>query len=336
MKPRVVITHRVHDQTLAMLEPHCHLVTNQGDTTLPVAEVLSRAADAEALMAFMPDRIDRAFLDACPQLKVVGAALKGFDNFDVQACSERGVWLTFIPDLLTVPTAELTVGLTIGLLRQVRAADAYVRSGAFEGWRPQFYGTGIDGSTIGIVGMGAIGKALAQRFKGWGAKVLYSDLQALDATQEAALDIAHHSLESLLQASDVVIMALALTPQTQHTLNAARLAQMKPGAFVVNPCRGSVVDEAAVLAALQSGHIAGYAADVFEMEDWARADRPRVIDPLLLAHPNTLFSAHIGSAVNKVRLAIELRAAQNILQVLQGQAPLDAANQPLEHRAGTC
>lgn len=326
MKPRVVITHKVHDETLQLLAPHCELITNQTTETLPRDEVLRRVSSAQAMMAFMPDRIDADFLDACPQLKIVGAALKGFDNFDVQACTQRDVWLTFVPDLLTVPTAELTVGLTIGLVRQIKATDEYVRSGDFQGWTPQFYGLGIEGSTVGIVGMGAIGKALAQRLKGWGARVQYSEPQALGSDEEAALNIEFCSLEALLETSDIVILALALNSYTLHTINASRLALMKAGAFLVNPCRGSVADEQAVLDALRSGHLGGYAADVFEMEDWARDERPRTINADLLAHPNTLFSAHIGSAVSRVRMAIERRAAENILQVLRGDIPQDAAN----------
>ncbi|SDS23601.1 phosphonate dehydrogenase [Halopseudomonas litoralis] len=336
MKPRVVITHKVHDETLELLAPHCELITNQTTETLPRDEVLRRVSNAQAMMAFMPDRVDADFLDACPQLKVVGAALKGFDNFDVQACTQRDVWLTFVPDLLTVPTAELTVGLTIGLVRQVKAADEHVRSGNFQGWTPQFYGLGIEGSTVGIVGMGAIGKALAQRLKGWGAKVRYSELQALNAVEEAALDIEFCSLEALLETSDIVMLALALNSHTLHTIDASRLALMKAGAFLVNPCRGSVVDEQAVLDALRSGHLGGYAADVFEMEDWAREDRPRAIDPDLLAQPNTVFSAHIGSAVSGVRLAIERRAAENILQALKGDIPKDAANHVAKAGAAAC
>lgn len=336
MKPRVVITHRVHDSVLASLELHCDLITNQSATTLPAESVKARAATADAMMAFMPDRVSEEFLLACPNLKVIGAALKGFDNFDVDACSRHGVWLTFVPDLLTVPTAELTIGLTIGLVRQIRAADQFVRSGDFQGWQPRFYGLGIEGSTIGIVGMGAIGKAVAARFQGWGARIQYSQPEALNATEEKALGVSRSGLEDLLATSDIVILALALNEQTLHTINPERLRQMKRGAFLVNPCRGSIVDEAAVLQSLMSGHLGGYAADVFEMEDWAREDRPQRIDPSLLAHPNTLFTAHTGSAVRGVRLAIEQRAADNILQALTGERPRDAVNSPVTPKAATC
>lgn len=336
MKPRVVITHRVHDSVLARLEPHCELITNQSDTTLPASSVKARAATADGMMAFMPDRVSEGFLAACPNLKVIGAALKGYDNFDVEACSRHGVWLTFVPDLLTVPTAELTVGLTIGLTRRLLEADKFVRSGQFGGWQPRFYGLGIAGATVGIVGMGAIGKAVATRLQGWGANLLYSQPDALPAEEEAALGLTRANLGDVLGQSDIVILALALNDHTLHTMNAARLAQLKRGAFLVNPCRGSVVDEAAILESLVSGHLGGYAADVFEMEDWAREDRPQEISPALRAHPNTLFTAHIGSAVRDVRLAIEQRAADNILQALQGERPRDAINSPVIPEGTPC
>lgn len=336
MKPRVVITHKVHQGTLDLLAPHCELVTNQSPDTLPRDEVLRRASTAEAMMAFMPDRVDRDFLEACPRLKIVGAALKGFDNFDAAACSERGVWLSFVPDLLTVPTAELTIGLTIGLTRQIRAADAFVRSGGFAGWQPAFYGLGMAGSRIGIVGMGAIGKAVAKRLVGWDAKLLYTDQGRLDTEEEDTLGAQWRDLEGLLGESDIVILALGLNETTLHVIRAERLRLMKAGAFLINPCRGSLVNEAAVLDALRKGHLGGYAADVFEMEDWARQDRPRCIDSALLAMPNTLFTAHIGSAVQTVRQAIERRAAENILDALAGRTPTDAVNSPSNHKETAC
>jgi phosphonate dehydrogenase len=334
MKPHVVITHRVHPEILAMLAPHCELHPNQSAETLPRDEIARRSAGAHALLAFMPDSVDAAFLARCPQLRVVAAALKGFDNFDVAACTAAGVWLTSVPDLLTAPTAELTIGLAIALSRKIQAADEWVRSGRFQGWRPEFYGLGIEGSTVGIVGMGAIGRAIAARLAGWGAHLIYTDRARL--RDESQYGLQWRSLEGLLREADLALLALPLDPTTLHTLDQERLSWLKPGAFVVNPCRGSVVDEAAVLRALQSGRLAGYAADVFEMEDWARVDRPRAIDPALLAHPNTLFTAHIGSAVANVRLAIERRAAQNILDVLAGRRPQDAVNDPSNAARGVC
>lgn len=333
---RVVITHRVHDEVLELLAGFCEPVTNQTPDTLSRGEILRRTASAHGMMAFMPDRIDAEFLAGCPHLRIVAAALKGYDNFDAAACTAAGVWLTVVPDLLTIPTAELTIGLMIGLTRKIRAADTWVRSRNFNGWRPEFYGLGVAGSTVGIVGMGAIGRAAAERLSGWGCNTLYTDRAPIAWTDEARLGIAWRSLDDLLREADIVVLALPLTRETLHTINAARLTAMKPGSYLINPCRGSVADEAAILAALQSGRLAGYAADVFELEDWAREDRPRQIAPALLAHPNTLFTAHIGSAVQKVRLAIERRAAESIRQVLKGETPEDAVNDIARPGAAAC
>lgn len=333
---QIVLTHRVHDEVLEYLAPCGELIANQTAETLPHEEVKRRAAAADALMAFMPDKVDAAFLAACPQLKIVAAALKGFDNFDAAACAARGVWLTAVPDLLTVPTAELTIGLLIGITRQIRQGDGWVRSGQFAGWRPEFYGLGIAGSTIGIVGMGAIGRAVAERLRGWDARVLYTDQTRIAFDQEARLGLAWCELSELLRQADAIVLALPLTATTSHLINSASLRLVKRGAFLVNPCRGSVVDEAAVLDALQSEQLGGYAADVFEMEDWAREDRPTEIAPSLLARSNTLFTAHMGSAVRRVRLAIELRAAANIRQALLGQQPDDAVNEVAALREAAC
>ena len=328
VKPCVVVTHRVHREALDLLGTRCDVVANQTADTLCREEILRRISAADAMMAFMPDRVDAAFLAACPKLRVIGAALKGYDNFDVAACTARGVWLSFVPDLLTAPTAELAIGLVIGLTRKLIPADARVRSGNFGGWRPEFYGLGIGGSTVGIAGMGAIGRALVERLNGWGAKLLYTDRAAISDDTEARLGIAWRNLEQLLAESDIVILALPLTRDTIHVIDEKSLGLMKDGAYLVNPCRGSVVNEVAILKALYTGRLGGYAADVFEFEDWAREDRPREIVSDLLSHPNTMFSPHIGSAVQTVRRAIELRAAENILQALSGGRPMDAVNDP--------
>ena len=224
----------------------------------------------------------------------------------------------------------------MGLGRHLRAADAFVRSGEFQGWQPQFYGTGLDNATVGILGMGAIGLAMADRLQGWGATLQYHEAKALDTQTEQRLGLRRVACSELFASSDFILLALPLNADTQHLVNAELLALVRPGALLVNPCRGSVVDEAAVLAALERGQLGGYAADVFEMEDWARADRPRLIDPALLAHPNTLFTPHIGSAVRAVRLEIERCAAQNIIQVLAGARPINAANRLPQAEPASC
>lgn len=331
MKPKVVITHRVHPEILELLAERCELIPNQTGERLTREEILKRTREAEAIMTFMPDSVDDAFLRDCPRLKVVGCALKGYDNYDVEACTRYGVWITNVPDLLTIPTAELTIGLLIGLARHVPAGDAFVRSGEFQGWRPSLYGTGLAGRTLGIIGMGAVGQAIAQRLQGYDMKLLYTDPRALVPQLERDWRMERVELDALLGRSDYVVPMVPLRDDTFHLVNAAAIAKMKDGAFLINTCRGSVVDEQAVALALASGKVAGYAADVFELEEWTRPDRPRAIPQALLDDTaRTLFTPHIGSAVAEVRLAIEREAANNILQALRGEVPGGALNQPRE------
>ena len=328
MTHEIVVTHRVFPETAALLAQSGTVRAPSGDR-LAAPELTEALATAEAAMVFMPDRVDAAFLAAAPRLRIVAAALKGYDNIDVEACTARGVWLSIVPDLLTVPTAELTVGLVIGLARHLRAADAHVRGGTFSGWTPRFYGLSIENGTVGIVGMGAVGQAVVRRLRGFGCRLLYCDERPL-GPEAVALGIEGRTLEALLADSDIVVLCLPLDDATIHLLDAARLARMRPHALLVNPARGSLVDEVAVADALVAGRLGGYAADAFELEDLSRADRPRAIPPALIAHPNTLFGAHIGSATLTARKAIEARAAGNILDALAGRPPRDAINRVAE------
>ncbi|MBI3897656.1 MAG: hydroxyacid dehydrogenase [Gammaproteobacteria bacterium] len=330
-KPEVVITHRTHYEVIELLSVRCDVIPNTTRDTLAREEILQRAHNAEAILSFTPDRVDDAFLRACPKLRVIGCALKGYDNYDIDACTRHGVWVANVPDLLTVPTAELTIALLLGLTRKVLEGDRFTRSGRFNGWRPTLYGTGLAGRTLGIIGMGAVGQAIAKRLQGYDIRLLYADPVALEPAREAQWNLRRVSLPDLLRASDFVVPMVPLRPSTFHLLGAEAIAQMKPGAFLINACRGSVVDEQAVAEALANEQLGGYAADVFEMEDWVRTDRPRAIpSPLLEDTASTLFTPHLGSAVAGVRLAIELEAARNILQVLMGGTPQNAVNWPLE------
>lgn len=327
MKPTVVLTHRVHPEILELLGSQCEVVANQTDQTLPKEEILNRTRDAQALMVFMPDSIDENFLQACPKLRIVSAALKGYDNFDLAACSRRGIHFTIVPDLLTIPTAELTIALLLSLTRRVYEGDAYIRSGAFKGWLPHLYGSGLTGRRLGIIGMGAVGQAIAKRLSGFDMELVYTDRIALDSHKERAWGLQRVELDTLLSTCDYVVPMLPMLPDTLHLINAKTIAKMKKGAFLINASRGSVVDEFAVAKALQSEHLAGYAADVFEMEEWTRADRPRVISEELLAlKSKTLFTPHLGSAVKEFRLEIERRAALSILEALSGKIPAGTLN----------
>ncbi len=327
MTADIVTTHRIFPQTLQLLSRVGRVLSPTADR-LDERELAEAMSSTRALMVFMPDRVDDRLLSSSPRISIIAAALKGYDNIDVEACTDRGVWLSIVPDLLTAPTAELTVGLVIGLARHLRHADRYVRSGDFVGWTPNFYGLSIAGSTVGIVGMGAVGRATAERFAGFGCRLI-----CWDKNIKSAPGVERRPLDVLLSEADIVVLCLPLEADSLHLLNKSRLARMKPGALLVNPARGSLVDEEAVAEALERGRLGGYAADVFEMEDLSRDDRPRAIPPALLAHPHTLFGAHIGSATIAARTAIEARAAENIIDVFEGRPPRDAINDVRRHGA---
>ena len=300
MLPKVVVTNRVHDEVLEFLGPRATLDAN-------------------------PDRVDDDFLGRCPDLGIIACALKGADNFDIDACTRRGVWLTIVPDLLTAPAAELAVGLMVALARRIGEGDRLVKGGSFGGWRPVLFGASLDKATVGLIGAGRLGTAIARRLGGFGCTVLYHDEAPLAPEQERSLALIRAPFEEVLRRSDFIVLAA----ETHHLIDAGTLPTLKPGAYLVNICRGSVVDEEAVADALADGHLAGYAADVFEMEDWALPGRPRTIAPRLLAEgARTLFTPHLGSAVTRVRLEIEMAAAASVIQYLDGERPDGALNEP--------
>ncbi len=330
MLPRIVVTNRIHDEVRARLAAVGDIDLNTNEEPLGADALKAKLGHATAMMGFMTDCVDRSTLAAAPHLRIVACALKGFDSYDVDACTKAGVWVSIVPDLLTEPTAELAVGLSISLARQIRAADQYVREGRFEGWRPLFYGTGLADSTVAIVGLGKVGQAIVTRLRGFGCRLL-----GVDPGRPAIDGVEHVALADALKVSAYVFVAVPLASATYHLIDAPLLRVAKPQSLWINVGRGSVIDEEALTDCLMNRTIAGYAADVFAFEDWLLEERPRTISRRLLDHPHTLFTPHIGSAVKRVRLAIEHRAADNILAVLAGRAPPDAINSPHANLART-
>jgi len=328
-RPKVLVTHWIHPEVLEELSRECDVHGNRSAESPGREELLRRARPAHGILAFMPDRIDAAFLDECPSLGIVAGAFKGFDNVDVAACTARGIWVTVVPDLLTEPTAELAVGLLLSIARRLPEGDEVVRGGRFRGWRPILYSTGLAGRTVGIVGMGAVGRSIAAKLAGFSCRLVYHDGQPLPPDRERQLRVERKPLGELLATSDHVVLALPLTSETASLIDARTIAGMREGAGLVNIGRGSVVDELAVAAALRQGRLGAYAADVFACEDLSRGDRPESIPEELLAPGlRTLFTPHLGSAVGDARLEIGLAAARSILEYLQGRPPSQAVNQP--------
>jgi phosphonate dehydrogenase len=324
MPNKIVVTNPIHDEVRQRLAQYGEVIMNPLLEPWHPSELAEHLSTATAMMGFMTDRVDAALLKQAPQLKIVACALKGFDNYDVAACTQQGIWFSIVPDLLTEPTAELALGLAIALGRHVRLGDQQLRTKAFDGWRAQFFGQGLHNSIAAVVGLGLVGQAITQRLVGFGCKSLLS----VDP-QTSIPGIASCTLAYALQHADYVFVAVPLTTESLNLIDQVQLAKCKRGQLLINVGRGSVVNEQAVAQALESGRLAGYAADVFACEDWALSDRPHEIEPRLLAHSATVFTPHLGSAVRSVRLAIEQRAADNIIAVLTGSAPPDALNVPL-------
>ncbi len=328
-KAKIVITNQCFPETLALLSPHADVTINHNIEPWPYDEVLGRCADADAVMAFMTDKIDADFIAACPNLRVIGAALKGFDNIDVETATGAGIWVTIVPDLLTAPTAELAIGLLLAVSRKIPQADAQIRSDGFKGWRPTHYGRGLAGETVGVVGFGCVGQAIAQRLSGFSCEILAYDTNPEASPPSEISSLRMTDLSEVVTRSAYVILALPLLPSTLGIFDEKLISLMPRGSFLINPARGSLVDEASVAGAIARGQLAGYAADVFEFEDWARDDRPMEIHPLLRADTQrTVLTPHLGSAVESVRREIELSAAKSILQALRGDVPDFAINRP--------
>lgn len=270
----------------------------------------------EAIVALLTDRVDGALLGRCPRLRVVANVAVGVDNVDLAACRARGVLVTNTPDVLTEATADLAFGLLIAAARRIAEGDRLVRAGGFTGWTPTFMlGQRVHGMTLGVVGFGRIGQAMARRARGFGMHVLYNQRTRLPEPLERALGATHvPSLDELLAWSDAVTIHAPLTPETRHLFDGPRLAKMRPGSILVNTARGPIVDEAALAHALEHGPVAAAGLDVFEEE-------PRV-HPALLARPNAVLAPHIGSADRPTREAMAATAVGNAMRVLAGEPPL--------------
>jgi len=311
-RPRVLITHHPFPETVELLAADCEVDVNQTPDTLPAAQLRVRAAGVDGLLVFMPDLIDADLLAACPRLRVVAATLKGYDNIDVAAATRRGITVRIVEDLLTEPTAELAVALLLAVARRVGEGDRLVRSGSFRGWRPALYGLGLTGSTVGLLGFGAVGQAIARRLSGFGCQLLHADPVNTDNQHGSRpLDV-----DDLFTRCDAIVVSAPLTPQTTGMVGAEQLARLPAHAVLVNVGRGSVIDEDAVATALNRGFLGAYAADVFAFEDRARPERPPGIPEALRTQEHTVFTPHLGSATTTARRSIERRAAENLLQVL--------------------
>jgi glyoxylate reductase len=285
-----------------------------GPYPLARADLIARLKDKAGLVCLITDTIDAEALGRAPGLKVVANVAVGYNNIDVAAATARGIVVTNTPDVLTETTADFAWALLMAVARRVVEGDQYVRAGKFNQWEWELlWGADVHGKTLGILGFGRIGRAVARRARGFGMRILYHDTVRADAAAERELGATHVDKAALLKESDFVTLHTLLTPGTRHLIGAAELRQMKRTAYLINASRGPCVNEAELAQALQEGRIAGAALDVYEEE-------PKV-HPGLLSLPNVVLAPHIASASRETRLRMATLAVENCLAVLEGKMP---------------
>ena len=315
MSKSVLVANVLPAEALALIPKDIAVDYHDSLDALPRSELMARIRGKDGLICHILSTVDDELLAAVPTLKVVANVAVGYNNIDVAAARHRGVVVTNTPDVLTETTADFAWALLMAAARRVAEADRFVRSGQWDRWQwDLLWGADIHGKTLGVVGFGRIGRAVARRALGFNMRVLYQDAVQADAAVERDLRAARVDLEALLRESDFVSLHTPFLPETRHLINARTLRLMKRSAILVNAARGPVVEEAALVRALQEGWIAGAGLDVFEEE-------PKV-HPGLLALTNVVMAPHIGSASLDTRIAMATLAVRNCLAVLDGKPPI--------------
>ena len=315
---RILVSRPVPEEALVPLRARAEVRVLQGDEEHPIPtvdELVAAVGDVDVVFALPAHPYTARVLEAAPSLRLISTLATGYDNIDLTAARARGIRVTNAPGILDETTADLVFALLLATARRVPEAERYLRAGRWRGWTPfQFLGVDIHGRTLGIVGLGRIGRAVARRAQGFRMRVVYcGPTQKPDA--EAELGCEYVSFDSLLSECDFVSLHAPLTPATRRLIDERALSRMKPSAILINAARGPVVDEAALARALKEGRLAGAGLDVFEREP--------EIHPELLSAPNAVFLPHIGSATGETRRRMADRAAQNILAFLDGRPLLD-------------
>ncbi len=310
--PAVYVSRRLPDPVMAEFARRFTLIGRPGDRPATRAELFEAAAAADAMAVTLTDRVDEELLQRAPRLKVVAVYAVGYDNVDVAAASRRGIVVTNTPEALTEATADLTWALILAVARRIPEAERLVREGRWEGWAPtQVLGTDIFGKTLGIIGMGRIGRAVARRATGFRMNVLYHNPHPLAPDVDRALWVRSVSLTQLLQDADIITIHGPLNGSTRGMIGKAEIALIRRTAYLINTARGAIVDEPALIEALEQGRLAGAGLDVYPEE-------PRV-DPRLLALPNVVLLPHIGSATRETRVKMGMMVLENITAVLAGR-----------------
>ncbi len=317
---KVYITRRIPEPGIEMIRKEHEVEINPYDRVLTREELLQAVKGKDGILCLLTDKIDAEVFDSAgPQLKVVSNYAVGYDNIDVNEATKRGIVVTNTPGVLTETTADLAWALILSTARRIVEADKFTRAGKYEGWAPMlFLGQDVYGKTLGIIGMGRIGQAVARRAKGFNMKILYNDIRRIPEEVEKELNATFVSLDELLERSDFISLHTYLSPETYHLINEERLKKMKKTAYLINTSRGPVVDETALVRALKEGWIAGAGLDVYEFE-------PKLV-PGLAECENTVLLPHIASASVETRTKMATMAAENLLAVLAGKMPPNPVN----------
>jgi len=328
MTQRILVARAIFPDTLARLQTHFEVESNAGDTVFTQAQLIERLQGKDGAFISGSERIDAELLDACPTLRAVCNMAVGYNNIDLPACTARGVLASNTPDVLTETTADFGFALMMAAARRMAESEHALRRGEWTKWSyDMFCGSDVHGATLGILGMGRIGQAIARRGAlGFGMKVIYHNRSRLAPAQEAPLGARYVDKATLLCQADHLVLVLPYSPAAHHAIGAAELAQMKPGATLTNIARGGIVDDAALAAALRDRVISAAGLDVFEGEP--------ALNPALLTLPNVVLTPHIASATTATRRAMAELAADNLIAALTGATPPTPLNPevlPLRH-----
>ncbi|MEM3626583.1 MAG: glyoxylate reductase [Candidatus Bathyarchaeia archaeon] len=319
-RPKVYVTRELPERGLKIIKEHFDAEVWPEYAPPPKKVIIEKVKDADALASLLSDKIDAEVFDAAPKLKIVAQMAVGFDNIDVQEATKRGIYVTNTPEVLTDTTADFAWALLMAVARRIVEADRYVRSGQWKvGWHPMMLqGRDVYGATIGIVGAGRIGYAVAKRATGFNMKILYYDVIPRPE-MEKELGAKRVDLDTLLRESDFVSIHVPLMKETYHMINAEKLKLMKKTAYLINNARGPVVDEKALYEALKEGRIAGAGLDVFEQE-------PTPVDNPLLKLDNVVVAPHISSATYETRSRMAEMVAENLVAFFEGRKPPNLVN----------
>jgi len=320
VRPRVYVSRRIQDSALSLLREHCDVELHDSECPVPKHTLVKSLEDKDAVLILLSERIDGEVLEKAGRLRVISTMSAGYDHIDLKEATARGVYVTNVPGVLTDAVAEFALALLFAVARRVVEADRFLRSGSWRvAWSPMFMlGQEISGKTLGIIGLGAIGKAVARRARGLNMRVVYYS-RTRKPDVEVELGISYVPLNDVLSESDFLVLSTALTPETVKMIGEKELRSMKPSSYLINISRGAVVDEKALAKALKEGWIAGAALDVFEKE-------PIDPDNPLISMDNVVLTPHIASASFEARRRLAEEAAENILRVLRGEVPPSLLN----------